>query len=330
MQKIFSFTKKLNLLLIIVFFFLGGCKKDEATHSLISVTSIVVDKNNTKWVGTEDGLFKGTDGNFSFQDISISKKVLSLLYEEKSNTLWVGTDAGLLKATINGSELSGSVNIEPLKLSNPTIRTGYLDDNQRKWFGTDIGITFNEGEKWKNDSFSINPIGMIYQDNMEFGRINSIASWDGDYYFATNGRSLWRGRRYNDNVDAISGATEWINPNDGKNITPIMNVVFVDSKEQIWMGGTNGIQVFKGHDQKDADNFTYYNSELADSIIHSIAEAPNGKIWVGTEKGLSIFDGTNWTTHTEGLPDLFVTAIAFDKADGSAWVGTKKGIVNVK
>jgi hypothetical protein len=195
-----------------------------------------------------------------------------------------------------------------------------------------MGFTLNKEEIWKNDSFRINTEnGRIFPMNpTEFLGINSIASWDGDYYFATSGGILFRGKNFKDSVDAFTGATQWQSPYNGQNLTDTMNVVFVDSKGQQWMGGSNGIQVHNGHDEKDAASFTYYNNELADLIIHAIAEAPDGKIWVGTEKGLSVLNGTSWTTRTDGLPNLFVTAIAFDKKDGSAWIGTKKGLTNIK
>jgi ligand-binding sensor domain-containing protein len=157
--------------------------------------------------------------------------------------------------------------------------------------------------------------------------INSISGWDGDYYFATNSYGLYRAFGFKDSIDAFTGATQWASPFNGNAATDTMFVVFVDSKGRQWMGGTNGVQFHTGHDSHK--NNTAFSSELPNLYVHAIAEAPDGKIWVGTEHGLAKYDGSNWTTVTTGLPDLFITAIAFDK-DGSAWVGTKKGLVNIK
>ncbi len=93
------------------------------------------------------------------------------------------------------------------------------------------------------------------------------------------------------------------------------------------MGGTNGVQYHTGHDSKQ--NITPFLSDLPNPRVHAIAEAKDGKIWVGTENGIAIYDGTNWTTMTAGLANLFITAIAFD-SNGSAWVGTQKGLYTVK
>jgi ligand-binding sensor domain-containing protein len=94
------------------------------------------------------------------------------------------------------------------------------------------------------------------------------------------------------------------------------------------MGGTIGLQFHTGHDPRT--NNTSFADELPDLNIHAIAEANDGKIWIGTEKGLSVYNESTWTTITSGLPDLYVTAIAFDRTNGSAWVGTKKGLVNLE
>lgn len=324
--------KKLKIVFPVIVFSLVIWTCDNNNSNKISgfdhaVTSIVVDKNNTKWIGTEDGLYQNAGNGYESVNISVTGKIRSLFYEENSNTLWIGTDAGLDKATVNGTTLTDEV-ISYDNLSYSTILSAYSDSASRKWFGTGKGISLDDNGKWKNDSFRVNILKNIFPMKLEGLPVNSIASWDGDYYFATSGGSLYRATGFNDTLDAFSGETQWGSPYNGQNITDTMFVVFVDSKGNQWMGGKNGIQVHTGHHPKDLSALTYYNSELAGSRVHAIAEGPDGRIWVGTEKGLSVYDGNSWTTITDKLPDLFVTSIAFDK-DGTAWIGTKKGIVNI-
>jgi hypothetical protein len=163
--------------------------------------------------------------------------------------------------------------------------------------------------------------------NIENASINSIASWDGDYYFATNLYGLYRTWGYKDSVDAFTGASQWGAPYNGAAAADTMFVVFVDSKGSQWMGGINGLQIHMGHNS--LINIQQYTDVLPNPRVHAVAEAPNGNIWVGTENGITIFNGSTWANNTHSLPDPFITAIAFD-ADGSAWVGTKKGLVNIK
>jgi ligand-binding sensor domain-containing protein len=102
--------------------------------------------------------------------------------------------------------------------------------------------------------------------------------------------------------------------------------VFIDKTGNQWMGGTEGIQVHSGHEPKDMGSFTYYYDELPDPYVLSICQAPDEKIWVGTRKGIAVFNGIQWETKTNGLPDLYINSMAVDK-DGITWVGTKKGLV---
>ena len=202
-----------------------------------------------------------------------------------------------------------------------------LVDTTRTWFGSDYGISLNKSGNYKKEYFLTNILGDQLNLDIETTKINSIGAWEGDYYFATVGGALFHAYGYSDSLDAFTGASTLGVPHNGNSITSTMYVVYVDNQGRQWFGGTDGVQVHVGHDTKS--NNTSYGEELPDLNVHAISQAPDGKIWVGTEKGLSVFNGTTWTTVTDNLPDLFVTAIAFD-TDGSAWVGTKKGIVNIK
>jgi ligand-binding sensor domain-containing protein len=308
------------------------CKKDDTGTKSVSInnleiTSIVIDKSNARWVGTESGLYKSSDTNYVFVEATKNAKVLSLGYKASENLLWVGTVESLYKASVATENLTAEA-VDLTNLSNKTIKAAYVDSSLKSWFGTNLGITMHKAGKFKKTEFGNDGTESRKLD-LESCQINSIASWDGDYYFATNGNAIYRAYGYNNNVDGFTGASVLDPPYNGNAISDTMFVVFVDSKGRQWMGGTEGIQSNTGHETKNHDNMIYAYDELPNYRVHAVAEAPDGKIWVGTENGISIFDGTTWTTKKTSLSSNFITAIAFDK-NGSAWVGTKKGIVNIK
>ena len=76
--------------------------------------------------------------------------------------------------------------------------------------------------------------------------------------------------------------------------------------------------------------FTVYNttnSSIPDNSVNALELGPDGRLWVGTDYGLSVFDGSNWTTYqagSSGLPANSVRSIAVDDT-GSVWVGTFGG-----
>jgi ligand-binding sensor domain-containing protein len=68
---------------------------------------------------------------------------------------------------------------------------------------------------------------------------------------------------------------------------------------------------------------------LVSNNITCIEIDPKGVIWIGTEKGVSRFDGTNWSTYTTentngGLVSNDIYCISFDK-QGNTWFGTFSG-----
>jgi signal transduction histidine kinase/ligand-binding sensor domain-containing protein len=65
--------------------------------------------------------------------------------------------------------------------------------------------------------------------------------------------------------------------------------------------------------------------------INSIAQTPDGYVWLGTEFGLVRFDGvrtTPWTPpDSEGLPDSLIRYLIAAR-DGTLWIGTQAGLAS--
>ncbi|MEX1001713.1 MAG: two-component regulator propeller domain-containing protein [Crocinitomicaceae bacterium] len=76
-------------------------------------------------------------------------------------------------------------------------------------------------------------------------------------------------------------------------------------------------------------SFTNYTVDdgLAQSQINEIIQDEWGYLWIGTESGLSKFNGLDFTNYSmgNGLPDNKVEKIFFDQ-DRIMWVGTPKGL----
>ncbi|MBD0404682.1 two-component regulator propeller domain-containing protein [Flammeovirga sp. EKP202] len=68
---------------------------------------------------------------------------------------------------------------------------------------------------------------------------------------------------------------------------------------------------------------------LSHNTIYEITQDKNGLIWMGTESGLSNFDGqhfnTTLSTYRDQLPSHFVTCVTKDHTD-KLWIGTTKGL----
>jgi len=82
--------------------------------------------------------------------------------------------------------------------------------------------------------------------------------------------------------------------------------------------------------KKTANTWTIYNKEnsgLVDNLILSLAEDSFGNIWVGTNKGVSVFDGSKWKTYTAENSELVHNRVQTIKARSKkVYIGTTKGI----
>ena len=77
-------------------------------------------------------------------------------------------------------------------------------------------------------------------------------------------------------------------------------------------------------------NYTV-NDGLPSNQIASTCEDSYGFLWIGTNNGVSRFNGKNFVNYgyTEGLQDLFVTAI-YEDSYHRLWVGTLRGISELR
>ncbi len=75
------------------------------------------------------------------------------------------------------------------------------------------------------------------------------------------------------------------------------------------------------------------DQSLPQNTIHSIAQTPDGFLWLATSGGLARFDGVTFTVfnmaNTPGLPSNRLLAVAVDAA-GDLWIGTETGELSVQ
>jgi len=93
-------------------------------------------------------------------------------------------------------------------------------------------------------------------------------------------------------------------------------------QEQFWIGTDFGVQV----PATNPSWITYDNTNgLVGNQVKSIDEDENGGIWIGTNQGVSYFDGNSWTSYSS--PDLHwsgVNTTAFD-SNGDTWFASPLG-----
>ena len=295
------------------------------------VTSSVLDKNGNLWFGTTDeGVYKydgKTFTNFSETDGLCDNEVWSMI-EDTDGNLWFGTGKGLCKydgKTFTNIPIpwDGSNDIWG-EMCNPNIVTSLIQDKKGDlWVGTCGGGAYRyDGEKLtifliendqkQSDSLHHNLIKSIVEDD------------DGNIWFT----SLTHG-----------GVSRY----DGNELTHFStkdglfdDMVFCSTKDKngnLWFGA---IQTIDGGlyrydlsaEKEGGKSFTNFNKidGLCDNFIFSLFEDKNENLWIGTGKGLCLYDGKTFVSmfpeESQRMGDI--RTFVEDK-NGNLWFGGRYG-----
>jgi diguanylate cyclase (GGDEF)-like protein len=75
------------------------------------------------------------------------------------------------------------------------------------------------------------------------------------------------------------------------------------------------------------------SSGLPENSVHAITQTSDGYLWLGTEEGLTRFDGVRFVTYTyhnaPGLASDYIGVLAASR-DGSLWAGTDSGLTHIR
>lgn len=109
---------------------------------------------------------------------------------------------------------------------------------------------------------------------------------------------------------------------DTLKFTSGIHAIFQDSKANYWFGSHNeGVSIYNGI------SFEYFttNEGLLDNQIRSIQEDENGKIWIGTAKGISVYDEGKFTNYP---PENNNPIFDWNETNGDLWfyAGEEDGI----
>jgi len=306
---------------------LGQKELSNASFTNIPVSSIAVDITGAKWIGTDAGLFLLKKDKF-YEFSYFNERKINSVIKNKSNML-VSTSLGAytIEAAVNSTSLVDSLNKSITGVNDITVYG--MDIFNQKWIGSPDGLAYFNDTIWKwNDEIRSNLGGVTDVSSMAF-RAN-------DCFFGTYGNFLYHiYYKSSGNVDAITGASKLLGgaPNPANNYngeltTDTIFCLFASSDGAIWFGSTTGLtRNIGGTKSQSADGvFDYF---LREQRVHSVLETSGKEMWAGTENGIYVKTGSNWTNYTisNGLPGNIVYCIAED-TDLTIWVGTNQGIAH--
>ncbi len=175
------------------------------------------------------------------------------------------------------------------------------------------GVLRFDGEKW---------ITYTVDDGLISNGVHTLAIAPDDSVWVGTSRGL----------SHFDGET-WTNYPQAAGLQPVsLDELAVTSDGMVW-GTTDtagGLSLFWFD---GVEVTTLASPEILDASVLTVTAAPDGTLWVGTNTGISKFDGENWTNYRPEIvgeriwPCIigFLPSLAI-APDGSVWYGTSCGI----
>jgi ligand-binding sensor domain-containing protein len=314
-----------SLILLPVFLFiLFSCEdngKIEKEPSDVSFTGIVVHElfmsdEGEICVGTGDGLFIFQDSLWYDYIPELGSVQVNDIAEYKG-FFWIATNHGLLKVKRTGMNLEIVATHDPGNtcMNSEIVNELGISPKDELWVGTSEGVCYYTGDEWNNDLH----IAILNKS------ISSFAFGQEEYYIGTYGNYLYH--YYVQDIDGKSGASYLIPPFNGDLSTDTVYSCLLDSEGALWFGSTKGLTKNSIDTHVMSGSFDYF---LENEKVFSLMVSEGYEIIAGTNKGLYMYNGTEWKGYTsmDGLPGDSVISLLND-LNGDTWIGTNKGLARL-
>lgn len=281
-------------------------------------TVICQDRSGEIWVGTYNGLAGLIDGKVVSRPMTEAGfgDLVYTIFEDQEENLWVGARDGLYR-------------IRPARLTAYTRREGLSADNVM--------------------SICEDRSGAIWIATWG-GGVNRLMSGNIKVYDSANGlthdqclclhqgqdESLWIGMDHGGGLNRLTNGSSNLFPRQPWLGDVAVRVIHQDRKGSLWIGTHKGLYVLKPKTTQlgcdfmtdKVESYTPQNG-LAGGNVMAICEDHQGQCWVGTDGGLSCWEGASFVNYTtrQGLSDNAVDAI-YEDSENTLWIGTKSGGLN--
>jgi len=294
--------------------------------------SVVVDNDNIKWFLTDAGIvsLKGEDWNIHNENRKIPAHDLKgMAYDssEFGKELWLASPLGATVASIPVDGRSGATTyyVENSSIISENVLSLTVGKGSLRWFGTDKGISAFYEDIWLTPAYQRKYPEYMFQD---FPITDMATTPGGDsLYVATKGAGI--SRMYRNDVDAISGASEYAKWGPIKIPSDNINCICIEADGTQWFGTDAGVARHEGNET--LENWLVLDTEdgLIDNFVQSIAEDHQGRVWIGTKAGVSVFENNSLSSISkkDGLLGNNVLCISVDR-EGIVWIGTDLGLTS--
>lgn len=275
-----------------------------------NITALAVDVQNRLWVGTREngiGVYNGETWEYFVSSDSLNLYGINDIEIAADGNVWVGKYSGV--ANFNGSDWE-MFTVENSDLPDNKVIDIESDTQGNVWIGTlDGGLTrIDINDNWT--TFNKENSGLPKD------AVQGIFCADNGIWLAMNGEGVVH---FNDSEWTVynssnSGLTS--NYNSG---------IYVDQNGTVWVGSTyRGIFSFDGNIWQNRLEFF---GEIPNKDVFDIEVDNNSKVWIGTNGGLAVKEGSSWHyfNSSNSILGNNITSLALDP-DDHCWILCYDGI----
>ncbi len=299
------------------------------------------------WIGTRGGgvcYFDGKNFHRLDEDSGFSLKTIwDIRGDQQGNVWFCGQEGGVFR--FDGKKFQRFSEAEGIP---PVSTYCTLEDRQGNiWVGTDSGVYRHDGTKFRrvrDASNTIDDVSCMIEDpagaiwfasyggglvKYEKGKYQNFRSANGlvnDYaicLFVDRESNLWIGTQ-GGGASKFSGEQFAQIGQLKEAAISLIHGITQDPSGQFWFASYGG-GICRLNDDGRLDRWRT-SQGLASNLVNDVVASPSGKIYCGTDRGLSVFEKgrfQNFDAKT-GLPDAVVRALYLDQT-GKVWIGTFGG-----
>ena len=314
------------------------------------VNAMYVEPDGTLWVGTVEGGLNRMEGekesvrsegekgfrHFTKENSVLSHNSVSALVADGKGRLWTGTWGGGLNVVDLASQTVYKVEMpaEAARLTNYIGALAYDAINDALWIGSNDGVfLYDLQTKQLQEPFD--------ECQLIRGCIGSIIDNDGmlwigcmqgvcviDLKLRKNGKFSFRGLRYRLDIPE-------------SRIYDKISSFCLAKDGTLWLG-SNGYGLYRRREGEKAsgdrsqETFEVLTQEdgLVNNAVKGIVEDRNGRLWITTQNGLSVYDphSATFTNYTEAdglVSSQFYWNSAVIAPSGTIYLGSEAGVIEV-
>jgi diguanylate cyclase (GGDEF)-like protein len=268
------------------------------------------DRTGRLWVGTESGLnwfAPGSNTAQTWQSKGITTVRADSLAESSDGSLWMGSAAGGL-VRINEKTLAGK------EWKIPEVYRILSDNGHKLWVATGAGLYLVETDAGDRapELVSDRAFRRVTQ------RFSDLGLDDAGRLWATSDTGIY-----------CKDAGGWKPVDPGlSGLNPYL--LAVAGNGAMWASGSRpGLEQLRIANNEIVETQHVGRPHLLSDQVVALLIDHRGWLWVAQDTGLSVFDGKNWRSYTQGdgliWNDIDAFALSEDK-DGSIWIGTSSGL----